>query len=85
MPADEFTVVCRAWRAWVDGPAREAFDRLIQEVADDAAGPWKARAEAAEAQVGAIRSVLLEGGQPDGTARRRALAVIGTDEEPRDA
>jgi hypothetical protein len=40
-----------------------------------------ARAEAAKAKLAEVRGVLLEGGQPDGTARRRALAVIGTEEE----
>jgi hypothetical protein len=84
MPADEFAVVTRAWRAWVDGPLREAFDRLVQEIADDAAGPWRDRAEAAEAKLADVRAVLLEGGQDHRTVRRRALAVIGTEEERRD-
>jgi hypothetical protein len=35
----------------------------------------------AEAKLAAVRTVLLEGGQDAGTARRRALAVIGTEEE----
>jgi hypothetical protein len=35
----------------------------------------------AEAKLAGIRTVLLEGGQDAGTARRRALAVIGTEEE----
>lgn len=40
------------------------------------------RAEA-EAQLAEIRSVLLEGGQGDATARCRAIAIIGTGEENR--
>ena len=42
------------------------------------------RADAAEARLAEVRSVLLEGGQADGTARRRALAITGTGEETRD-
>lgn len=42
---------------------------------------WKARAEAAEAKLAEVRAVLLEGGQDDGTVRRRALAMTGSDEE----
>jgi hypothetical protein len=40
----------------------------------------EARAEAAGAKLAEVRAVLLEGGQDNGTARRRALAVIGSDE-----
>lgn len=43
-------------------------------------GEQRERAEAAEATLAALRSVLLEGGQPDATARRRALAIIGVEE-----
>lgn len=41
----------------------------------------RARAEAAEAKLAEVRSVLLEGGQDHATARRRALAIIGSEEE----
>jgi hypothetical protein len=40
-----------------------------------------ARAEAAEQELAEVRAVLLEGGQDAGTARRRALAIIGSDEK----
>lgn len=43
-------------------------------------GSWQARAEAAEAKVAALRSVLLEGGQDDATIRRRALAIVAGEE-----
>jgi hypothetical protein len=38
------------------------------------------RREAAEAKLAEIRSVLLEGGQGDATARCRAIAIVGTGE-----
>ena len=38
------------------------------------------RAEAAEARLAEVRAVLLEGGQGDATARRRAIAIVGTGE-----
>lgn len=41
------------------------------------------RAGAAEAKLASLRAVLLEGGQDAGTARRRALAIIGSEEEDR--
>lgn len=44
----------------------------------------KKRAEAAEAKVAALRTVLLEGGQDDTTARRRAIGIVGTGEESGD-
>jgi hypothetical protein len=60
-------------------------ERARRDVAAVMAGTdWQARAEVAEAKVAGIRAVLLEGGQPDATARRRALAVIGSEEEARD-
>jgi hypothetical protein len=43
-------------------------------------GNWRKRALAAEGKLAALRAVLLEGGQDDGTVRRRALAVIGSEE-----
>ena len=42
------------------------------------------RAVAAEAKLAALRSVLLEGGQDAGTARRRAIAIITGSEEGTD-
>ena len=39
------------------------------------------RAEAAEAKVAALRTILLEGGQDNATVRRRALAITGSDKE----
>jgi len=42
----------------------------------------QARARAAEATLAALRTVLLEGGQDDGTVRRRALAIISSEGEP---
>ena len=49
------------------------------------AGAAEERAEAAEGKLASLRTVLLEGGQGAATARRRALAVIGSEEESRDA
>lgn len=46
--------------------------------------PQYDRAVAAEAKLGEIRAVLLEGGQGDATARCRAIAIVGTGEETRD-
>lgn len=40
---------------------------------------WQARAERAEARLAEVRAVLLEGGQGDGTARCRAIAIVGTE------
>ena len=42
------------------------------------------RADRAEARLAAVRSVLLEGGQDHVTARRRALAIISDEADPRD-
>jgi hypothetical protein len=39
---------------------------------------------AAELKLALLRTVLLEGGQDDATARRRALAITGTGEGDRD-
>lgn len=39
------------------------------------------RREQAEAKLAALRSVLLEGGQDDASVRRRAITIIGTEEE----
>ena len=41
------------------------------------------RRERAEARLAAVRTVLLEGGQDAATVRRRALAIIGSEEESR--
>jgi hypothetical protein len=60
------------------------LDRVRRDVAATADQDWQARAEAAEAKVTAIRTVLLEGGQDAGTARRRALAIVSGEEEPGD-
>lgn len=46
-----------------------------------AMGAAEARTAAAELRVTLLRVVLLEGGQDDATARRRALAIIGTEGE----
>ena len=51
----------------------------------DSAYEQTCRAEAAEGKLASLRTVLLEGGQGAATARRRALAVIGSEEESRDA
>ena len=41
----------------------------------------RARAQAADAKLAELRSVLLEGGQDDGIVRRRALGIIGSEGE----
>lgn len=50
----------------------------------DSAYEQTCRAEAAEGKLASLRTVLLEGGQGAATARRRALAIIGTGEQGRD-
>ena len=50
----------------------------------DSAYEQTCRAEAAEGKLASLRTVLLEGGQGAATARRRALAIIGTEEQGRD-
>lgn len=80
MPADEFAVVSRAWRAWVDGPARELFDQAIQKVADDASSPWRARAEAAEAKLAEIAAhcrLRMKGPGRSGISLSAATLILG--------
>jgi hypothetical protein len=59
-------------RSVAAGGAREVRRAIAEAVSAE-----RERAGAAEATLAALRSVLLEGGQDAGTARRRALAVIG--------
>lgn len=79
MPADEYAIVTGAWRDWMASPLKAALEQAIA----DAVAAERERAEAAEAKLDEVRSVLLEGGQEDATARRRALAITGTGEEPK--
>jgi hypothetical protein len=58
-------------------------ERATRDLAD-ALGRSAARLFAAEDKLAELRSVLLEGGQDDTTARRRALAIIGSEEESAD-
>ena len=63
--------------------AADAWAARVKRDVAEAGTDWQGRALAAEAKVAAVRSVLLEGGQDAGTARRRALAIITGEEEPR--
>lgn len=71
----------------IPGPKRMVGRQIIGHTCLGCGDPWpcqhswQARAEAAEAVVAAIRSVLLEGSQPDAMARKRALAIIISSEE----
>lgn len=44
----------------------------------------RSRRREAEAKLAEIRTVLLEGGQDAATVRRRALAIVGTEEGAHD-
>jgi hypothetical protein len=46
----------------------------------DSAARETFRREQAEATLAKLRSVLLEGGQDDSAVRRRALAIVGSEE-----
>ena len=73
LPPDELARL----RAVAAGGARE-----VRRAIAEAVNAERARAEAAEAKLTEVRAALLEGGQDDGTVRRRALAIIGS--EPRE-
>lgn len=66
--------------AAIPGAPADWLARVRRDVAEAGEADWQGRALAAEAKVAALRSVLLEGGQPDSTARRRALAIIAGEE-----
>lgn len=52
-----------------------------RDAARAAAASDRGRAKAAEAMVAAVRAVLLAGGQDAESVRRRAIAIVGTEEE----
>jgi hypothetical protein len=91
MPADEFAAVgtvaevcgstITAGAPEVASPADAPAERS-GTATGPAEGDWRERAGRAEAKLAEVRSVLLEGGQGDATARRRAIAIVGTGATP---
>jgi hypothetical protein len=83
--AEEHTVRWWPWDRASFKPGPEPLDSLVKagaliaaeldRIIADVAYAEKVRREAAEAKLAEVRSVLLEGGQDNGTARRRALAI----------
>jgi hypothetical protein len=72
------------WRDRAEAAETERDAATVEAVrhlnaADAEIARLRERAGAAEGKLAELRSVLLEGGQDAGTARRRALAVLGTD------
>ena len=71
-----------------DGRQQELDMRIASAVAaramaDNGIEPLQQELAMARAKLARLRTVLLEGGQDAVTARRRALAIIGGEEESR--
>jgi len=75
LPPDAWEAAREAYRGWrIGDPGEGGLHAALL-----AAAPL-IRAEA-EVKLAEVRSVLLEGGQGDATARCRAIAIVGTGEE----